>query len=82
MSNYLQLREQLDRLKHKKLTLTLAADAAVKAAKETLAIASITPLHEIDLKTAASHLQNAIIAQDELAEVMADMRKIERELGL
>lgn len=78
----LQLREQLDRLKRRKIELSLSADASIRAAKELLATSAISPLHEIDLKTANAHLVHAIKDQDELAEVMADIRKAERELGI
>ncbi|MDW7643438.1 MAG: hypothetical protein SCI25_00185 [Desulfuromonadales bacterium] len=81
MSLVLQLREQLDRLKRQKIDLSLRADANVKAAKELLSISAYSALMEIDLKTAAHHLSLAIRDQEELEAVLADIRKIERELG-
>ena len=82
MSAVLQLREQLDKLKRKKIELSLSADASISAAKSLLATSSISPLHEIDLKTAHSHLEHAIKDQDELTRVLSDIRKVERELGV
>lgn len=82
MSTVMQLKEELARLKQKKIELSLSADASIKAAKELLATSSITPLHEIDLQTAALHLEHAIKDQAWLATVLADIRKIERELGI
>lgn len=81
MSVVLQLKEELSRLKQRRIELTLSADASIKAAKELLATSGVTPLMDIDLKTAALHLDHAIKVQNELEEVLANSRKIERELG-
>ncbi len=82
MSAVLQLREEMDRLKRRKIDLSLTADAAIRAAREILALAAVTPLQEIDLKTAAAHLTRAVACQDELGDVIAAIRKVERELGV
>lgn len=82
MSVVLQMREELSRLKQRKIELSLSADASIRAAKELLATSSYTQLHEIDLATAALHLQHAIRDQAELADVMTKVRSLERDLGL
>lgn len=82
MSTVLQLREELSRLKGKKIELSLAADAAIRAAKDILALSSVTPLAEIDLKTAAAHLNRAVAHQNELVDVLRKVRDVERELGM
>lgn len=82
MSAVLQLRHELDKLKQEKIRLSLAADAAIKAARELLAASSYSQLHEVDLKTSAAYLQQAIDHQEALARVMGDIRRLERELAL
>jgi len=82
MSVVLQLKEQLSRLKQRRIELTLSADASIKAARELLAASAVTPLMEIELEKAQLHLAHAIRAQHELAEVLEQMRAVERELGL
>lgn len=82
MTTVLMLREELDRLKRRRMDLVLRADASIRAAKELLAASSVRELQDIDLKTANGHLQQAITAQDELAEVLKKMRSLEKELGL
>lgn len=82
MSAVLQLREELSKLKQRKMALQLGADASIRAAKELLATSSVTPLQDIELKDAAAHLGQAIESQDALTEVLATIRKIERELGI
>lgn len=82
MTTVLMLREELDRLKRRRMDLVLRADASIRAAKELLAASSVRELQDIDLKTANGHLQQAITAQDELAEVLKKMRTLEKELGL
>lgn len=81
MSIVLELREKLDQLKRRKLELSLSADASIKAAKRLLALSDVSPLQEIDLRTASAHLEHAIKDQGELEQVMAQIRTVERELG-
>lgn len=84
MSVVLQLKEELSRKKQRKTELTLSADASIKAAKDILATSGIgiTPITEIDLEKARMHLDHAIKDQSELMEVLADIRRLDRELGL
>ena len=83
MSAFLELKEQLNKLRQRKLELTLSADASIKAAKDILATSGmgIVPISEIDLQSARLHLDHAIKDQIELAEVLGSMRRLERELG-
>lgn len=81
MSATLQLQQQLRLLKDRRLELTLSADASIKAAKEILALSSVTPLMEIDLEKASRHLAHASADQAQLAVILDQIRTIERELG-
>jgi len=81
MTVVLQLKEQLSRLKQRRIELTLSADASIRAARELLAASAVTPLVEIRLETARLHLDHAIKDQEALTEVLEQIRTIERELG-
>lgn len=81
MSAVLRLKEERNRLRREKTRLTLAADAAMKAAKDELATSAVTPLAEIDLASASDHLAAALRAQNALTEVIRQIHKIDRELG-
>lgn len=81
MSAVLRLKEERVRLRREKTRLTLAADAAMKAAKDHLATSAVTPLAEIDIPAASDHLAEALRAQNALAEIVRQIHKIDRELG-
>jgi hypothetical protein len=81
MSVVLQLKEQLRLLKDRRMELSLSADASIKAAKEILALSSVTSLMEIDLQKASAHLANAVTDQGQMAAIIDQIRTLERELG-
>jgi hypothetical protein len=80
MSERLQLKGMLHDLKLKKMRIVTAADANIKAVRNLLATASITPLEEIDLRSALIHLQEAVDQQKQYLETCNDIVKIEKEL--
>ena len=80
MSERLQLKGMLSDLKQKKMKLATGADANVRAMRNILATASVSPLSEIDLESALIHLTEARQQQEDYFRVCADIKKIEKEL--
>ena len=81
MSETLRLRAERARLAQDRTRLVLAADAAIRAAKELMSTSAVTPLADLEIAPAAAHLAEAVRLQNELVETVRKIHRIDRELG-
>lgn len=81
MSVILQLRGQLVTKKQEKLSLISSGSAKVEAIREMLATAAITQFSELPLEQVATLAGEAYETQQRLQDVLAEIAKIEKELG-
>jgi hypothetical protein len=75
------LKGRLSDLKLRKMELMTAAGANIKAVKNALAAASVTPIEKIDLEGAMVNLKEAVAQKHELAGVLEQIAAIEAELA-
>lgn len=75
------LKGELSDLKVRKMQLAAACDANIQATRNFLAGASVRPINEIDVDAAVVNLQEAARQKKELAEIVAKIARIERELA-
>jgi len=75
------LKSELADLKMKKMDLAARIHGNVRAAKALLAAANIKPIERIDVEGASQQLLEAAKQKREMAEVVAQIEKIEAELN-
>ena len=75
------LKGELAELKMKKMELETAISANIKAVKNALAAASVTPIARIDVEGALVNLKEAAEGKKKLAEVVAMIERVNDELA-
>ena len=77
----LEMEGALQELKLRKMNLAISANSRIKAIKNSLALASVTPLHEIDIDEVALLATELKDLKDEYLDVLEKIKRLERELG-
>ena len=80
MSERLRLKTELQARKFRAMELATEADGKIRAIKDLLVTASITPLHEINCELIKTLAVELLQLKNEYKKISEEMAKIKKEL--